>query len=266
MRPTVLITGATAGLGRCLATLLAGMDWTVLAHGRDERRLAELVASVPGDVRPFRADFASLADVRALAAAVAGDTDRLDVLVNNAGVGFGDPADPRAVSADGNELRLQVNYLAPVLLTRQLVPLLRASAPARVVNVGSLGQEPMDRGDAQFERRWNGTAAYRRSKLALAAFSVDLAAELRGAVTVNCLHPATYMATAMVLDAGIPPRTTIEEGAEATLRLVVDPALASVTGRFYDGLQRASAHPDAYDGDFRTWLRARTEELITKSH
>lgn len=265
MRPTVLITGATAGLGRCLTTLLAERDWTVLAHGRDEAKLAALVASVPGDVRPVCADLSSLAEVRSLAHTVEGLTPRLDVLVNNAGVGFGAPDDVRTVGAEGHELRWQVDYLAPVLLTRLLVPLLTRSAPSRVVNIGSLGQQPVDRDDPDMTRDWNGTDAYRRAKLALATFTFDLADELHGTVAVNCIHPATFMATTMVLDAGITPRTTIEEGAEATLRLIADPSMAGVTGRFYDGLQRADARPEAYDPVFRRWLREYTDTTLTQS-
>lgn len=264
MRPTVLITGATAGLGRYLTTLLAAMDWTVLAHGRSKAKLGELVASVPGDVQPVRADLSSLAEVRTLARSVQRKTKRLDVLVNNAGIGFGAPDDPREVGAEGHELRLQVNYLAPVLLTRLLSPLLVRSAPSRVVNVGSLGQQPVDRDDLEMERDWNGTDAYRRSKLALATFTFDLADELRGAVTVNCIHPATYMATTMVLDSGITPRSTIAEGAEAVLPLIADPSMAGVTGRFYDGLQRAEARPQAYDPVFRRWLRDQTDAILTQ--
>ncbi len=260
-----MITGATAGLGRYLTTLLAGMDWTVLAHGRDRAKLAELAASVDGDVRPVQADLSSSAQVRTLARSVRRRTRRLDVLVNNAAVGFGAPGDPREVSVDGHELRLQVNYLAPVLLTRLLTPLLVASSPSRVVNVGSLGQQPVDRDDVEMEHSWNGTDAYRRSKLALAAFTFDLAEELRGQVTVNCIHPATFMATTMVLDAGITPRTTIAEGAEATLRLIADPTMGAVTGRFYDGMHCAEARREAYDADFRRWLRSTTDRMLTDS-
>jgi NAD(P)-dependent dehydrogenase (short-subunit alcohol dehydrogenase family) len=266
MRPTVLITGATAGLGRYLTTLLADMEWTVLAHGRDRKKLAELAAAVPGDVQPVRADLASLAEVRSLARSVTRRTKRLDVLVNNAGVGFGAPDDEREVSADGHELRLQVNYLAPVLLTRLLTPLLIRSSPSRVVNIGSLGQQAIDRHDLEMERGWNGTDAYRRSKLALAAFTFDLADELRDRVSVNCIHPATYMATTMVLDSGIPPRTTIAEGAEATMPLIADRSMDGVTGRFYDGLQRSEPHPETRDPEFRRWLRDSTDAILTHSN
>ena len=263
MRPTVLITGATSGMGRYLTTLLAGLDWTVLAHGRDKRKLAELVSALDGDVQPLQAELSSLEEVQKLARAVRRRTKKLDVLVNNAGVGFGLPGETREVTVDGNELRLAVNYLAPVLLTRSLTPLLVASAPSRVVNVGSLGQVPVEINDLQMESSYNATDAYRRAKLALAAFTFDLAEELRDSkVTVNCIHPATFMATTMVLDSGIRPRTTIAEGGDATLRLIVDPTLTNVTGQFFDGQKTARARPEAYDREFRNRLRDQTDRLL----
>jgi NAD(P)-dependent dehydrogenase (short-subunit alcohol dehydrogenase family) len=266
MRPTVLITGATSGMGRYLTTLLAGLDWTVLAHGRDKRKLTELVDAVDGDVQPVQADLSVLAEVHKLARSVRRRTKRLDVLVNNAGVGFGLPDESRELTVDGNELRLAVNYLAPVLLTRLLTPLLVASAPSRVVNVGSLGQVPVDTGDLQMTANYNGTDAYRRAKLALAAFTFDLAEELHDSkVTVNCIHPATFMATTMVLDSGIRPRSTIAEGGDATLRLIVDPTLTNVTGQFFDGEKMVRARPEAYDRNFRSWLRAESDRLLASA-
>src|ERR1700727_2776056 len=169
----------------------------------------------------------------------------------------------RQVSADGHELRFAVNYLAPVLLTRLLVPLLTASAPSRIVNVGSLGQVPFDPADAEFEHGYNGVDAYRRSKLALAAFTFSLAGELDAAqVTVNCLHPATFMNTAMVAQGGITPVSTVEQGAEATMRLITDPALDGVTGQFFDGLRTSRALPEAYDPQFRAQLGQITDKML----
>jgi NAD(P)-dependent dehydrogenase (short-subunit alcohol dehydrogenase family) len=269
MSGTVLITGATSGLGRHLAERLAAAGWTVYVHGRDAERASSVAAALangagPEHPVPFVADLASLHEVRRLAGDVLEQVTRLDVLVNNAGVGFGPPnQDNRQVSWDGHELRLAVNYLAPVALTRQLLPLLRASAPARIVNVGSLGQEPLDLDDVEFERGYRGVDAYRRSKLALAAWTFDLADELRGTgVTVNCLHPATFMATGMVAEAGIDPASSVEDGGRATLRLVTDPELAEVTGEFFDGQRVARAHEQAYDPAFRARLRSATDELV----
>ena len=268
--PAVLITGATSGLGRYLASQLAGSGWQVLAHGRDPARVeelaAELAAEFGGGARGYVADLARLGDVRELAALVRAQVPRLDVLVNNAGIGFGAPGEGRQVSADGHELRFAVNYLAPVLLTRLLVPLLTASAPSRIVNVGSLGQVPFDPADAEFEHGYNGVDAYRRSKLALAAFTFDLAGELPAAeVTANCLHPATFMNTAMVARGGITPVSTVEQGGEATMRLITDPALDAVTGQFFDGLRISRALPRAYDPEFRAALREVTDRMLSSA-
>lgn len=261
--PVVLITGATSGLGRYLAGELAGSGWQVLAHGRDPGRVADLTAELGGGARGYVADLGSLGAVRDLAERVRSEAPRLDVLVNNAALGFGEPGEGRQVSADGHELRFAVNYLAQVLLTRRLLPLLTASAPSRVVNVGSLGQVPFVPAEAEFEAGYNGVDAYRRSKLALAAFTFDLAAELApDQVTVNCLHPATFMDTAMVRLGGITPVSTVEEGGEATMRLITDPALDGVTGQFFDGLRTSRALPQAYDRQFRTQLREVTDRML----
>jgi len=261
--PAVLITGATSGLGRYLAKELDRSGWQVLAHGRDPARVAALGTELGPEARGYVADLAWLGDVRDLAASVRAQVPRLDVLVNNAAVGFGAPGEGRQVSADGHELRFAVNYLAPVLLTRLLVPLMAASAPSRIVNVGSLGQVAFDPADAEFEDGYNGVDAYRRSKLALAAFTFDLADTLGPAgVTVNCLHPATFMDTAMVTIGGVTPVSTVEEGAEATMRLITDPALAGVTGQFFDGLKASRARPEAYDPRFRARLAEVTDRML----
>lgn len=260
---TVLITGSTSGLGRELAVRLAADGWTVLAHGRDRDRLDDLCRAAGPALRPLVADLASLKEVAALAARTAAATDRLDVLVNNAGVGFGPPRQGRQTSEDGHELRMAVNYLAPVLLTRQLVPLLTASAPARVVNVGSIGQVPFDPADIAFQHGYEGITAYRRSKLALSAFTFDLADELPArAVTVNCLHPASLMPTAMVRESRAAPMSELEEGVTATLRLIADPDLADVTGEFFNGRRPGRSLPEAYDPGFRAKLRAATAGLL----
>jgi NAD(P)-dependent dehydrogenase (short-subunit alcohol dehydrogenase family) len=239
------------------------MGWAVLAHGRDRERTEALVAELGGGARPYVADLASLAEVRELAAEVVANEPRLDVLVNNAGVGFGRSGEARQVSRDGHELRMAVNYLAAALLARGLAPRLAASAPSRIVNVGSLGQVPFEVADIEFEDGYEGTAAYRRAKLALAAFTFDLAEELRGTgVTVNCVHPASLMGTTMVVEAGWTPRSTVEDGGEPTLRLITDPDLAAVTGQFFDGASPTRALAPAYDPTFRRELREATARLI----
>jgi NAD(P)-dependent dehydrogenase (short-subunit alcohol dehydrogenase family) len=255
---TVLITGSTAGVGRYLAGRLAERGMTVLLHGRDQGRLDEVAAETGG--RPYVADLASLSEVRDLAERVRADLatenpegPRLDVLINNAGVGS---AASRRLTVDGHELHWAVNYLAPVLLTRLLLPVLGRGS--RVVNEGSLGQDTIDFDDLTMEHHYSGTLGYCRSKLALAAWTFDLAAELDG-VAVNCIHPATYMDTAMVRAAGITPWSTVEEGGDAVLRLVTE---ETGTGLFFDGRSRSRAHRDAYDPQVRRRLREMTDRAL----
>jgi NAD(P)-dependent dehydrogenase (short-subunit alcohol dehydrogenase family) len=252
-RQTVLVTGATDGLGRALARELARRGATVLLHGRDQERLEETrreIEQATGSdrLRGYRADLSSLQQVRRLGREVAEQQARLDILVNNAGIaGEG----PRELSADGHELRFAVNYLAPFLLTQLLLPLLRRSAPARVVNVSSVGQAPIDFDDVMLERGYDGLRAYRQSKLAQVMFTFELAERLRAAgepgVTVNALHPATLMDTKMALQTFGYAMSTIQDGVEATLRLAVAPELDGVSGRYFDRLREARANAQAYD-------------------
>jgi NAD(P)-dependent dehydrogenase (short-subunit alcohol dehydrogenase family) len=160
---TVLVTGSTDGVGRLVARRLADQGARVLIHGRDrtrgERLLDEIQAANRGSAAFLPADFSSLAEVRRLAGTVRQDYDRLDILINNAGIGSGRPAGRREVSQDGHELRFAVNYLAGFLLTRALLPLLMRRKPARIVNVSSLGQHPVDFDDVMLTRGYSGSRA-----------------------------------------------------------------------------------------------------------
>ncbi|KAA5834391.1 SDR family NAD(P)-dependent oxidoreductase [Saccharopolyspora hirsuta] len=265
---TVLITGATSGLGRALAHRVASSGSRVLVHGRDAER-AELVraelAAGPEHAAVV-ADFAELRQVGQLAEAVRRCTDRLDVLVNNAGIGSGPPGAGRELSADGVELRFAVNYLAGYHLTRLLRPLLVASAPARVINVASAGQHPIDFDDPMLSHDYLGSRAYAQSKLAQIMFTFDLAALLRDSgVTVNAVHPATYMNTAMVREAGVSPVSTVAEGVEAVLHLVADPGLDEITGSYFHGTRACRALEQAYDEQARARLRELSDKLVEQA-
>jgi NAD(P)-dependent dehydrogenase (short-subunit alcohol dehydrogenase family) len=262
---TILVTGATDGLGRAVARELADEGATLLLHGRDQQRLGE-VADELGAARTYRADLASLAEVRAMASELLDNEQELHGLVNNAGIGTTLP-EGRQESRDGYELRFAVNYLSHYLLTRLLLPLIERSAPARIVNVSSAGQWAIDFDDVMLEHGYQAFRAYAQSKLAQVMFTIDLADELDGdGVTVNCLHPATFMPTKMVLAAGGSAASTLEEGVEATARLVTDERLDDVTGRYFNGLQDARADAQAYDAAARARLRELSDRLTGLAH
>lgn len=191
---------------------------------------------------------------------------RLDALINNAGIGAGRRGAAREQSADGHELRLAVNYLAPFLLTNLLVPLLRRSAPGRIVNVASAGHTPITFDDVMLQRRYDGMRAYRQSKLAIIAFTIELAERLAaqdgGRVTVNAVHPASLMNTKMVDEHFGYTASTVEDGVEATLRLAIAPELERVSGRYFDRLDEAQAHEQAYHTGVRRRLWLLSEDLV----
>ncbi len=262
----ILVTGATDGLGRGVAAELARRGAAVLLHGRSaergEKALAELRRATGSQrMRLYIADLSSLDEVRRLAEEIESDHERLDVLVNNAGI----IADERALSHDGHELTFAVNHLSHFLLTELLLPLLRRSAPARVVNVASIGQSPIDFDDVMLERGYDGFGAYAQSKLAQIMFSFGLAERLRAegedGVTVNALHPATLMDTKMVRQSFGRGRTSVEEGVEAVARLAVAEDVEGVSGRYFDGLEESTADAQAHGADARERLWELSEEL-----
>ncbi|MBO3681780.1 SDR family NAD(P)-dependent oxidoreductase [Streptomyces sp. NEAU-YJ-81] len=250
---TIVITGATDGLGGALSVALARQPATTLIlHGRSQSRLDELattLADAPASIRTLRADFSELAQVHRLADEITAFTDHISVLVNNAGIGGGEPdGTDRQLTDDGHELRFAVNHLAPFALTRRLLPLLDRGAPSRIVNVASIGQAPINFDDPTLEHGYSGMRAYGQSKLAMIATGFVLARQLDPhRVTVNSLHPATFMPTKMVLDSVGYSIDSLEDGLQATLRLILAPELDGATGQFYDRTRAAKAHADAYD-------------------
>ena len=272
MRPlaeqTILITGATDGLGKALAVELAHTGASILLHGRNDDRgtsvMREIERQTGNDrLEWFNADLADLGQVARLADKVTAAHPLLDAVVSNAGIGPDVPGGgARQESADGYELRFAVNYLAGFLLTRRLVPTLAAAAQehgsARVVMVSSSGQAPIDFDDVMMTRRYDGWTAYCRSKLAQILFAFDLADELSGwGITANALHPATYMPTKIVND----PMSPLTEGVEATARQVTDPVLEGVSGRYFVGLHEAQPNRQAEDPEARRRLRELSLEL-----
>lgn len=194
--------------------------------------------------------------MRKLADAVLADHRRIDVFVSNAGIGSQNEGPQRQVSRDGHELRFAVNYLSGFLLAHLLLPVLKASTPSRIVNVASLGQHPIDFDDVMITKNYSGSRAYAQSKLSQIMFTIDLAEQLKGSgVTVNSLHPATYMNTTMVRAGGIAPMSTVEQGGAAILHLVAGDDVASKSGLFFNGMNEMKANAQAYDAEARRRLR-----------
>jgi NAD(P)-dependent dehydrogenase (short-subunit alcohol dehydrogenase family) len=254
----VLITGATSGLGRAVAGAIAEQGHTVLVHGRDPRKVEQAVAELENTARGYVADLASLAEARRLADEIKASEERLDVLVNNAGVATTE----RQESADGIELDFAVNHLAHFVLTGRLLPLLEHSAPARIVNVASIGQAPIDWDDPLLERGWEMFRAYAQSKLAQIMFTFELAPRIADMqLTANALHPATLMDTQMVRQAFGRSMSSVEDGVGPVLRLATSDETAGVTGKFFDRYNESRAHDQAYDPDARRRLWELSVEL-----
>lgn len=266
---TVLITGATDGLGKFVALELASKGFCVLIHGRNEVKgekvLNELKdASGNDNLEYYNADLSSLEKVRELAGRVKNVHNTIDILINNAGIGDGSNKYQREVSTDGYELRFAVNYLSHFLLTHMLLPELKRAAPSRIINVSSIGQQAIDFSNVMLEKGYDGLRAYMQSKLAQIMFTFDLAEKLKNkGVTVNCLHPSTLMNTNMVFESASFPSTMskIEDGVEAVMYLAITPELDNVTGEYFDRMDKARANTQAYDKNARKKLWGLSEKL-----
>lgn len=261
----VLVTGSTGGLGRETARALASHGDHIIIHGRNVQRgqdlVAEITADGKGSARFYRADFGDLGEIRMLGESIIRDYDRLDVLVNNAGI-FLPNSTERRLSNDGYELHFQVNYLSGYLLTEMLTPLLEAGAPSRIINVSSGGQAPLDFDNLMLESGYDGIRAYSQSKLAQIMMTFALAGDLseRG-IAINALHPSAYMNTDMVLEAGFEPQSSVETGRDALLRLINDDV---GTGRFFNVFEEARARrAQAYNAEAVAQLMATSHDLVS---
>jgi retinol dehydrogenase 14 len=246
----ILITGSTDGIGRQTAVELAALGATVLVHGRNATRgkaAVEEIQTSTGNqkVDLLIADLASLKQVRELAAEIHCRYDRLDVLLNNAGVFMNE----RALTEDGFEMTYAVNHLAPFLLTNLLLDLLKKSAPSRVVNVSSVAHTRgrIDFENLQAEKSFGGYSAYALTKLANVLFTYQLAQQLEGTgVTSNCLHPGVIGTKLLRAGFNMPGASTAD-GAETLVHLASSEEVEHVTGRYFQNKISISSSPVTYD-------------------
>ena len=277
-KKTYLVTGASDGIGKAICARLVDSDVVIVMHGRNPEKLSAardeiLSANSRAQVHMVIADFAALDEVASLGETIAREFGELNVLINNAG----HLTDHWQASKDGLELTFAVNYLAPYLLTRKLLPTLLNNTPARIVNVSStaLGGGYIDCSDLQMRQRFEGWQAYANSKLANVYFSHLLAEKLTGKNLVsNALCPGlidtNFMHTNSVFGPGgyermKPMMRPAEQGADVPMHLATAPELAHVTGRFFirDGASSAKSVPLQWDKRIAEQLWDTSEKLVS---
>lgn len=261
---TVLVTGSTDGIGKQTALELAQQGAQVIVHGRSREKAQTArddIRRATGNNRVgyVAADLASLAEVRTLAQHVLSEYDRLEVLINNAGV-F---AQTRLVSVDGYELSLAVNHLAPFLLTNLLLEQLQASAPARVITVSSVAHNRgrMDFENLNSEKSFGGYAAYAMSKLANVLFAYELAERVKAAgVTSNALHPGV-ITTKLLAQGFNTTGESLAQGAATSVYLATSPEVEGVTGQYFDKCRAVASSPLSHDRALQQRLWRESERL-----
>lgn len=272
---TVLVTGATSGIGRATAAGLAAMGARVAITGRDheraERAAGEIGTATGARVDVFVADLSSQAEVRRLAGEVLQTYPRVDVLVNNVG-GYWNT---RHVTADGLERTFALNHLASFLLTNLLLDRLKQSAPARVVTVSSGAQANgrIDFDDLQGERSYSGARAYSQSKLANVLFTYELARGLQaGVVTANALHPGVVRTSFGAEDPGGVQRLLVPlmrpfmkapaQGAATSIHVASSPDLEQRTGLYFANSKARRSSERSYDDDDAARLWQVSADLV----
>src|SRR5262245_59096233 len=274
MNKTCLITGANSGIGKVTATALAANGATVIMVCRDRARgeaaRAEIRRATNSDkIELLIADLSEQRQIRQLAAEVKGRYSALHVLVNNAGVW----RDKREITADGIEATWALNHLAYFLLTEELIDLLKASAPARIVNVSSdyhfRGHLAFN--DIQLSEGYGGGRAYGQSKLANVVFTYELARRLKGTgVTANCLHLGAVNTNffnnvkglfGILTSIGRPFLRTPEKGAETVIWLATSPKVEGVTGKYFFNCKEKRSSRESYDPNVANKLWELSEQM-----
>jgi len=268
---TVLITGANQGIGKASAIALAKMGAKLILVCRNEEKARAAMKDIPSDdVALIVGDMSSQADIRRVASEVKAKYDKLDVLLNNAGV----LVTSRRTTVDGIEETFAINHLGYFLLTDQLLDLLKSSAPSRIVNVASEAHRSakMHWDDLQLEKGWGQFKAYGQSKLCNILFTRELARRLEGTkVTANCLHPGVVASgfgqtyggfMSAVIKIGHLFMIDTEEGAKTQVYLASSPEVEGVSGKYFDKCKPKTPNREAQDDEAAKRLWAISEEMI----
>jgi len=264
MSKTILITGATDGIGLETAKMIAPMGHQLLLHGRNPEKLANAVAAIPdsngsAEIKTYLADLSVLSDVKRLATDIKMDYQTIDVLINNAGVfKMSNP-----LTGDGYDARFIVNVVAPYLLTSELLSCM--GTDARVVNLSSAAQAPVDVQGFMDKRAFADSDAYAQSKLALTMWSFEMANRLgdKGPVII-AVNPASFLASKMVKEAYGQAGHDLKIGADILVRAALSDEFANASGRYFDNDRKsfASPHPDALDGEKNRQLIQAIEQVV----
>lgn len=265
MSKHILVTGSTDGIGKLLALQLASEGHYVYTHGRNQKKVDAVVneitkATSNTNVKGFVADLSDLEAVKNMASVIKDNVPQLDVLLNNAGI-FNSPV---SETKQGYELRFAVNYFAPYLLTKELMPLIEKGNDARIVNLSSAAQAPVTLDAAKCERDITVNEAYAQSKLALTMWSFDLASKLNS-ISVIAVNPGSLLNTKMANEAYGQHWSPAEKGVDILHELAMDSKYQGVTGKYYDNDNGGfgNAHPNAYNQAAINHLIEETEKIIS---
>ncbi len=264
MKKTILITGSTDGIGKLAAIKLADEGHSILIHGRSQEKLSAVIAEIHEetgnkDVKGFTADFSDLDSVKQMTETIINDIPQIDILINNAGV-FKSPASD---NKDGLDIRMTVNYLAPYLLTKKPMPLIKKGTEPRIINLSSAAQSPVSLEVLTGREKRSESDTYAQSKLALTMWSFDLA-ETTPDVMVIAVNPGSLLNTKMAIEAYGQHWSSADKGADILYNLAVSDEYKGVTGKYFDNDSGAfaEAHPDAYNNTAVSRLIEATEKLI----
>ena len=263
MKKKILITGATDGIGRLVAIELANQGHQVYIHGRNPEKVEQAIEEIKKStgntqVEAFIADFSDLNAVKSMSREVTSKISELDVLINNAGV-FNSP-----VSVVGStDIRFLVNYLAPVLLTHSLLPILRNSSNPRIINLGSAAQAPVSTANLKSSRNLSAQQAYAQSKLAFTMWTFHLSHTVQDINSI-VVNPGSLLDTKMAKEAFGQVWSPAEKGSDIMMKLALSAEYSNASGKYYDNDKGGfgNAHPEAYQSAKVTELIEVTKEVL----